>query len=123
MRTGEVPPPHDASANTATASAQKWAAEIQIAIVEQLGNWRLPVAPGEIHIGPRFARLLVFPRSRTTISQVRNKAEDRKIRLRGMSANPLIESQASGISIDVELPEVQLGLFDVLASFPRAGVS
>jgi len=85
-------------------SAEQWALELQKLVVRQLEQWRVRVKPAKVQIGPRFARLLVKPQGSTTVNQVRNKAEDLKTRLDDIKTNPLIDAQANGISIDVELP-------------------
>ncbi len=85
-------------------SPDAWARRVQQEVAGQLRNFRLDVESAGIQVGPRFARLLLRPMGSTSVNQVRRKAEDLKTRLAGISTNPLIDSQANAISVNVELP-------------------
>jgi S-DNA-T family DNA segregation ATPase FtsK/SpoIIIE len=91
-------------------------------LVKKLSVWGQPVSPEGVEVGPAFARLKVVPGgSRTTINRIRDRAEDVKIHL-GLEAMPLIDSQASYISVDVQLPRRRVvTLAEALASGGASG--
>jgi S-DNA-T family DNA segregation ATPase FtsK/SpoIIIE len=88
-------------------------------LVKKLGIWGQPVRAEGVEVGPRFARLKVTPNgSKTSINRIRDKGEDVKIHL-GLSAMPLIDSQAGCVSVDVQLPESRVVKLDeALAASP-----
>ena len=98
---------------------EQWANELLISVCKELQLFNLNISPLQSHIGPRFARLIVKPHGKTTIAQVRNKAEDLKARLDSIPQTPMIDSHPEGISIDVELPKrfrAVVSLDDMLAT-------
>lgn len=83
----------------------EWAFQGEELIIRRLGELGARVrAKAGAAIGPTFARFLVTPYPATTISKIRNRAEDLKVGLE-VDALPLVSSQAGAISIDVQLPE------------------
>lgn len=85
-------------------TANAWASAKLGEAVEQLRGLKVQVEPSGFQCGPRFSRLLVRPLGRTTINQVRNRAEDLKIRME-LENNPIVDSQSGGIGIDIEMPQ------------------
>jgi DNA segregation ATPase FtsK/SpoIIIE, S-DNA-T family len=82
-----------------------WASERLDLILSRLGAFRLRVKgrQDQVQIGPTFARFVIAPIQDTSVTRVRNRAEDLKIAL-GVEIVPLINAQPDGISIDVQLP-------------------
>jgi DNA segregation ATPase FtsK/SpoIIIE, S-DNA-T family len=101
-----------------------WADHHLKLILKRLSDLKLRVGARyeQVQIGPSFARFIIEPLQSTTVTKVRNRAEDLKIVL-GVDALPLINSQPDGISIDVQLPDEfrQSITFDQVGSPPELG--
>ena len=101
------------------AAAEEWAEERLRELVEKLGLWGQPVEPVGVELGPTFARLKVRPAgAKTTFKLVSNKGVDLRIHL-GLGRQPIIDSQAGHISVDVQLPRRRtVTLAEAWASLP-----
>jgi hypothetical protein len=107
--------PAPASAGTAP-TAPTWAENMLARLVTLLRDCRQPVAPQGTEIGPTFARLKVSPRGQTDVQKIRRKAENIQLGL-GLTARPVVGTQAGYISIDIQRPEREtVPLRDVLAT-------
>lgn len=90
--------------HVASLDATGWAEDRLQSVVQQLRALNVKVRAVDSQTGARFARLVVQPLGSTTIGRVRARAEDLKIRLE-LQHCPIIDSQAGGISVDVQLPQ------------------
>lgn len=102
------------------ASTDAWATDHLERVVEKLRLWNLRTVARGFCVGPTFVRLELQPQGTTTISRLRNKAEDLKIHL-GLETTPFISSQPGHVSIDIQRPDRQVVTLDQAMAMPPEG--